>query len=169
MEVGSLDIEPASLASPGRVISPGSAPGETRASHAPAETATSCFRGTELLARLAHLRKRMVTMAPRSPAEAAPTDGELARVGRAGDIASLGVLLERRRSRAYPVHRLDLHLEARIAGVSRPGGNDGGARRRVRGTNTAIRLPTCGSVGCADAFLSPLHGAPRRPPNGSGG
>src|SRR6266540_3841584 len=140
MEVGSLDIEPASLASPGRVISPGSAPGETRASHAPAETATSCFRGTELLARLAHLRKRMVTMAPRSPAEAAPTDGELAR---------LGVLLERRRSRAYPVHRLDLHLEARIAGVSRPGGNDGGARRRGLVRGPCLVDPARGS--CAQA------------------
>src|SRR6266545_5591662 len=29
--------------------------------------------------------------------------------------------------------------------------------------------PPCGSVGCADAVLSPLHGAPRRPPTGSGG
>jgi hypothetical protein len=29
--------------------------------------------------------------------------------------------------------------------------------------------PNCGSVGCADVVLSPLHGAPRPPPIGAGG
>lgn len=39
----------------------------------------------------------------------------------------------------------------------------------LRGTNTVIRLPTCGSVGCPNAVLPPSFGAPWRPPTGSGG
>ncbi len=49
----------------------------------------------------------MVTMSSRSRAPAAPTDGELARAARAGDVASLGVLLERYRA---PLHGAALRL-----------------------------------------------------------
>jgi len=49
----------------------------------------------------------MVTMALRSPAEAAPTDADLARAVRTGDIASLGILLERHRA---PLHAAALRL-----------------------------------------------------------
>jgi DNA-directed RNA polymerase specialized sigma24 family protein len=49
----------------------------------------------------------MVTMVSRSRVGPAPTDGELACAARAGDVASLGVLLERYRA---PLHGAALRL-----------------------------------------------------------
>ncbi len=49
----------------------------------------------------------MVTMSARAPVEAGPSDGELARAARAGDVASLGELLERYRA---PLHAAALRM-----------------------------------------------------------